>query len=64
MLDNEINQEVEINNSVASILSKTLKSIVSKLPSQEEMGGIVKDLPSMIAQFSKPVKKKKVIPEV
>lgn len=63
LLENEITQKIEINNSVASILSQVLNNIVNKLPSQGELSGVMKELPNILASFNKPtstLRKKKL----
>jgi len=63
LLENEIAQEIEINNSVASILSQVLNKIALKLPAQGELGGMMQELPNILASFNKPKsvpRKKKV----
>jgi len=64
LLENEISQEIELNNSVASILSKTLNSISLKLPAQGELGSIMKELPNILSSLKQPKatpRKKKVV---
>ena len=54
ILNNEIDQEVEINNSVAFIISNALNTIMSKIPSEADMGLLISQVPSMLESFSKP----------
>lgn len=63
LLENEIHQEIEINNSVAFVLSQVLNKIALKLPAQGELGSLVNELPTILANFNKPKstpRKKKV----
>jgi len=53
LLENEIRQEIEINNSVAFILSQVLNKIALKLPAQGELGSLVSELPNILANFNK-----------
>lgn len=58
-LEEEIAQKIEIENSVAFVLSKVLNNISNKLPSQGELSGVMKELPNILASFNKPTTKKK-----
>ncbi|HEY8888948.1 MAG TPA: hypothetical protein VIM70_01640 [Clostridium sp.] len=65
-LESEIAQEIELSNSVASILSQVLNKIALKLPAQGELGEIMGKLPSIISSFNAPKpkstpRKKKVL---
>jgi len=62
ILENEIKQEIEISNGVASILSQVLNKIALKLPAQGELGDVMKQLPNIIASFNKPTPKPKSTP--
>ena len=44
----EVSQELEINNSVANILKTTIEDLVAKLPTQEEIGQLMTQLPSQL----------------
>jgi len=54
ILEQEMEQEMELSNSVASIFSQVLNNIVSKLPSPEKLGDLMKELPNIVASFNKP----------
>lgn len=54
LLENEIRQEIEVSNSVASVLNQALNGITSKIPSAEGIGEIMKDMPNILAGLNKP----------
>jgi len=62
ILEDKIKQEIEINNSVASILSQVLNKIALKLPAQGELGELMKGIPSILANFNKSTKPSKKTP--
>jgi len=44
----EVSQELEINNSVANVLKTTIEELVAKLPTQEEIGQLMTQIPSQL----------------
>jgi len=54
LLNNEIEQEIEISNSVASVLNQTINGITAKIPSAEGIGEIMKEMPNIFASLNKP----------
>ena len=44
----EVSQELEINNSVANVLKTTIEDLVAKLPTQEEIGQLMTQIPSQL----------------
>jgi len=58
LLEEEINQEININNSVSFVLAKVLNNIAEKLPSENSMKSMMSDLPSLLSSFIQSTKKK------
>lgn len=48
ILDKEIEQELNINNSVSFIVKKTLDGLISKLPSEENIKGLMSEIPKLL----------------
>jgi len=58
ILENDITQEINIKNSVSSVLSQVLNSIAGKLPSENSVNSLIGDLPALLNSFNQQVKKK------
>ena len=58
ILENEIEQEINIRNSVSSVLSQVLNSVASKLPSENSVNSLIGDLPALLNSFNQQTKKK------
>lgn len=48
LLDKEIEQEINIKNSVSFVLAEVLNNIVNKLPSENTINSIMKDIPALL----------------
>lgn len=53
LLDKEIKQKVENNNSISAVLAKTLNNIVNKLPDEKAMQKIINSIPKAINKIDK-----------
>ena len=53
LLDKEIKQKIEINNSISAVLSKTLNKIASSLPDEKSMQKIINSIPKAINKIDK-----------
>lgn len=53
LLDKEIKQKVEINNSISAVLAKTLNKIVEKLPDQKGIQKMINSIPKAINKIDK-----------
>lgn len=59
-LNNEIEQELQINNSVANVLNQVLNKLVNKIPSQEGLGNMMSEIPNVLSNLNvKPSSRKK-----
>jgi len=48
IIDNEVGQELDRNNSTANILKIIIEDLVSKLPSQEDIGNLMTQIPNQL----------------
>ena len=53
LLDKEIKQKIENNNSISAVLAKTLNNIVNKLPDEKAMQKIINSIPKAINKIDK-----------
>ena len=53
LLDKEIKQKIEVNNSISAILAKTLNNIVNKLPDEKGMQKMINSIPKAINKIDK-----------
>jgi len=52
LLDKEIKQKVENNNSISAVLAKTLNKLVDKLPSDKDLSKLIKEIPKQINKIN------------
>ena len=52
MINEEIAQRMEINNSVSNILRKSINTLMEKIPSEDGMKNLMAQLPSQIASLN------------
>ena len=53
LLDKEIKQKIESNNSISAVLAKTLNKIVAKLPDEKGMQKMINSIPKAINKIDK-----------
>lgn len=53
LLDKEIKQKIENNNSLSAVLAKTLNKIVAKLPDEKGMQKMINSIPKAINKIDK-----------
>ena len=51
-VDKEIDQRMEINNSISNVLRKSINTLMSKIPSEDGMKDLMAQLPSQIASLN------------